>query len=108
MGSHAFDSLQSEQVQAFMKNRGSELAHDNTAHVDRCDGTGALVLLNTMACLVELVEDAGQLVNVLADRVKEEIVECFEQDFRVLENTFDEFPFLWMVQFDFIVGDKFL
>ena len=100
--------MQAEQIQALLQDRSSQLAHDNAAHVDRGDGTRGLVLLDAVAVLVELVEDAGQLVNVLADGMKEEIVEGFEQHFGVLENALDQFPFLGVVQLESVGGDKLL
>lgn len=58
------------------------------------------VLLHAIAAVVELGEGGGQLVQVVAQRVEQQVVQNLQQDLRETEDALAQLPLLLVVQQD--------
>lgn len=62
--------------------------------------TSLTVLLHTVAVVVELGEGGGQLVQVVAQGVEQQVIQDLQQDLREAEDALPQLPLLLVVQQD--------
>ena len=83
-------------MECLLENASGRLTEQNTTHVDFHHFARDAVFLNAVADVIELCECRAQLVEVVAEHVREEIVEDPGDYLRESNHTFRQFEFLFM------------
>ena len=96
--SHFLQWLNSKNVEATEKNQTSCLTQKNTAHVNLDNVSGLLVLLHTIACIIELGHGGAELVKIITKCVRAQIIHYLCKDFRKTSNTFTKFKLFLVSQ----------
>ena len=68
---HSANRFKADYIEAFIQHHGSCLTQEQATHVDLYDLSSLSILLDTVACIVELSERGTELVEVVTQYVRE-------------------------------------